>query len=207
MPLLDCIHCLDEPVLLSPCKGCVPTTSPFLLRTASPKSAGRLLLSQCKMNSFFMPGLSLTAMLSLAAVLTFATFVIVQHLSSAINVHSSLQTRIHHSCSREGPYQFKKGCSTRTAKARLMSYSGMIGEKPEARGPGWFYWSSRAQTNATLTYYHQEKKLSIGGLPYFPWLYQVMLKSCDPPWGNPQGRESTRSQSVLNFFVFAIISV
>jgi len=83
------------------------------------------------MNSFFMPGLSLTAELRLAAALTFATLVTVQHLSSAINLHSSLETQIHRSCSREGPYQFKKGCAMRTAKPRLMSYPVMIGEKPE----------------------------------------------------------------------------
>lgn len=50
------------------------------------------MLSLCNTNSIFMPGLSLAAMLRLAAALTFGMFIMGHHLGSTINLHGTLQT-------------------------------------------------------------------------------------------------------------------
>lgn len=81
-----------------------------------------------------MPGLSLAAMLRLAAALTFGMFIMGHHLGSAINLHGTLQTQIQHCCSEESPYQFRKGCAVRTVGPRLMSYWSTIREKPHVEG-------------------------------------------------------------------------
>lgn len=82
------------PVLLSPCQWpCftlpAPSSSEDSISVGLPE---RIMLSLCNTNSFFMPGLSLAAMLRLAAALTFGMFIVGHHLGSAVNLHGTLQT-------------------------------------------------------------------------------------------------------------------
>lgn len=95
----------------------------------SPDLPERIRLSVYNCNSFFIPSLLLRAPRSLAAALTFGTFIIAHSWGRHRTVHDALQTQTHCYCSKEGPYQLKKCCARIIAGTRLMSCSTVIREK------------------------------------------------------------------------------